>query len=543
MIAPMNEWDELVGRYLDGIASSEDLDRLQTLLRSDPGFARRFADAVRLDQYLCRHFAVTRSPAGEAPRLRRAVVMDRWARRIEHWWGPAIAVALHIALIGVLIRWVVWPSPRGESGVDVVMMEPTPSPTLDQPPEPMGPRTSRAGADTGQWTPATSALAPAGETSAPEMPEGIAAQPVRPERPLVPAVTIPGHWLTRHRYPEARRAWFARLGTWASEADQVAADALTRLMARQSSDGAWREDGSHPRALTSMAVLALLAHGEHPDTSAQRTAIRKGLDYLLGSDEGRGTSDLRTRALELLAVADAAAVLRRPEYWTAAKERGASVLSQALPDGGWGWSEREADPVLTAWCASALAVWHALGSGDARSRAAVARAADAMDRALQPAAGTLYYPPAEGRAYQRWARTAGAVLTLQLAGHQGVRVQRGLRALSGMPAAWPRTDGGSLEAVLLATHAYYNEGGPIWLDWIRRLAPAICHARQADGMWSTSGRSSIRDTVLAVLILEIPYRYPPAREWPLAWVIPDSPTAARMAYASYAPNPPFVCVP
>jgi hypothetical protein len=95
----MDRADELIGKYLDGAASSGELAELDRLLAASPEAAGRFARLSRQDWALRRHFREERAAAEALARVRRAIR----PRRLR--WAAAAAVLLGVgAAAGLLGR-------------------------------------------------------------------------------------------------------------------------------------------------------------------------------------------------------------------------------------------------------------------------------------------------------------------------------------------------------------------------------------------------------------------------------------------------------
>lgn len=508
--------DDLIERYLNDALDAEGLRRLSSVLLSSEDAARRFAQAARFDHALRRHF--TRSAAQPATDPHR-VRLAGWRQRREHLWGPAAAIAIHAALVVFLVRWAFYPTaPRRDEEVTITLEKTAQPVALDGRP-PMPARTDEKGAPL---------PAPAVSLPAPNESDEMPAIVFLPQPSDVRGIDDGGgagvllsepHWTVRNRLGESRRARRVSLGgAWAEEAERTAADGAAWIARTQSADGAWREEGAEPRALTSLAAMALLARGASPRDGRQSAELRGALTYLTHNLSDRPASvDPRTLALQLSALADAVAVSRLPSLQAALDVAVQQALAAEQAGGGWGMSPSEPDPVVTAWMTHGLRTARAVGTGDQRCGDAIARAVAAMNYVASPAGAGLFYPPAEGYAAAKWSQIAGAVVTLLAGGEtSGPRIQRGLRALDAMPASWPRegADGTTAESIWLATIAHMESGGPDGLRWFSRLAPSLLAHRGRDGAWrARNGHPSIGITAMAVLILEAPYRYPPAGEW------------------------------
>ena len=265
--------------------------RLEAALRESPDAALRFARAVRMDERLYRHFhrrqaldlARARLEASDAPRVVR-LGRPEWLRRArEHAWGPAAAIALHAALLMILIRWVVvTPAPTTGDGVEITLGDRPERAPLDRrpvlPEEPGGlslrvPAPSIAGPPPAEIEPPgvadlRIAFLPLDAGTAASV-----ADPARLAHPLVAG---------RFGAERARRMSLHG-GAWSAAADRAVSNAVAWLASVQSPDGAWHEAGTEDDALTSLVLLALMGRGETPVHGAHRAAVRAALQRLATS--------------------------------------------------------------------------------------------------------------------------------------------------------------------------------------------------------------------------------------------------------------------
>ncbi|MCX7818293.1 MAG: hypothetical protein N2652_03665 [Kiritimatiellae bacterium] len=512
------ELDELIERHLNGELDDAGRARLEAAICSSPEAARRFARAARFERLIERHLRRPSTVLAGTPAAVRRLRWGWWRGFREHAWGPLAAVALHALLIGALIRWVMWPAtPRREETVEVAMETRRESTQLDRLPEMPAENIAP-----GFAPPARPEL---GKGPGPDLAEN-AAPPIA-QRPLVaPQTTVRSlatisHPLVASRWGARREAVARELpAALAAAVDRATAEGVEWLAGRQSADGAWREAGTDGLGLTGLAVLALLTRGEELREKGQAERLRAAMDHLAASlrvGTGSEGEDLRGAVLRLNALADGQVVLRLPR-WQAALERAAArVLDAQQPDGGWGTLSGVPDPVVTAWAVCGLRVAATIGVEPERIRAALPRAAAALNRTPNPASGLLYYPAPSERSAAAVGGLAGTVLALQIAGEgSGLRVLRGLRSLDehwNDPGRWLREAGG-LDALWLAAWAHQQAGGAVWTRFYARCAPAVLLARTAGSAWETEGRASVRATSVAVLLLETPWRYPRAAEWP-----------------------------
>ena len=104
--------EELIQKYLDELASPEELSELDRLLQADRSAARLFAQLARIDSRLHGYFNASRARLGLAAQMAkeddpidinalRARLL--WHRFLDHLWGPSGAILLHMLLLIALL--------------------------------------------------------------------------------------------------------------------------------------------------------------------------------------------------------------------------------------------------------------------------------------------------------------------------------------------------------------------------------------------------------------------------------------------------------
>ncbi|MGE4490787.1 MAG: hypothetical protein AB7E95_14695, partial [Kiritimatiellales bacterium] len=299
------------------------------------------------------------------------------------------------------------------------------------------------------------------------------------------------------------------------------------------------EDDQRATRLTSLCLLALLAHGETPQSVEFGDAVQKAIEYLLGQQDPatglfvpladrrpeKSGEDLGVyaHAQATYALAEAYALTRAPVLKRPV-ERGIQVIIDGqLDNGAWGnWYEQNiADSSATSWQIQALKAAAAAGIQMDGLAAAMEKAVEGV-RYLYKGEGVWYYrkgevlkAPREGGPVM----SGAMVLSLQLLGLQNdPMVSAGLRYMNDFGVtewdrAWEHPINKSLPATYewyYNTQAVFQRGGSRWNSWNSAFAPMLLSHQQPDGWWLGAGQKpgeeQIYSTSLCTLALQVYYR-------------------------------------
>jgi hypothetical protein len=320
--------------------------------------------------------------------------------------------------------------------------------------------------------------------------------------------------------------------------------ALRWLKKNQSPDGSW---GSNKAAMTALALLTYLAHGDTPASEEFGDTVERAIRFLVEAQESNGRFKGRdghdyTQPIVAYALAEAWGMTKIPMVKTAAvkaieivaKGQNASgSFDYGLKPGGTGRD----DLSYAAWCVQALKAASIAGL-----EYDVPEIKTAMERAIKgtkvhfkqgdSSSGTFGYAAGGGR-YP--GLTGAGVLSLQFLGDgQSREAKAGLAGMAPWAFNWKEPPAGSIVYYwYYITQAYFQEGGAVWDAWNASFsAPLIAEQiierkdvsgyvdhlgkPQDIGHWvspaareMTGGNGKVMDTVLCTLMLEVYYRYLP----------------------------------
>lgn len=174
--------------------------------------------------------------------------------------------------------------------------------------------------------------------------------------------------------------WLARMRTAAPDARAAHAESLAWLRQAQRADGGWAAgQDTFDVGVSGVALLALAADGRGAAGEADRTAIRRGVDFLLSRQNADGlfgpvfAAGTYNHGLATLALLEACA-LESNAVWRAAAER-AVAYTAGIQDRSGGWSylnqgEQAVNTSASVWPLLSLLRADALGFKGLRPRIA-----------------------------------------------------------------------------------------------------------------------------------------------------------------------------
>ena len=381
--------------------------------------------------------------------------------------------------------------------------------------------------------------APAIGSMSSDMPAAAPNQPVSPRPQAFDAVmTVKSPVILKNIYGSTRNTGtrgtqLARFG-----GDRVTEDAavlaLRWLKKNQQPDGSWNKNKV---AMTGLAVLTFLAHGEKPGESPEfGPTVQKALEYLL-SVQNKSTGRLPgnyDHPIATYALCEAYGMTLNPNVKAAAERALAPIIKGQHPTGGWTYNmdpdvnkedgKYRDDTSYMGWCAQALkaaklAKIHVEGL-DKASKLAI----KGFKKNAAPNGGFGYIGPGAG------GLTAVGTLCMQLLGASSEsEVKKSLDLMDTWEPSFEAKGpmGASLQYYFYyATQAKFHAGGKRWESWNKAMKPLYVKSQQVEknavkddkgidrdiGWWTNGDTHTDRpvmDTCLAALQLMVYYRYLP----------------------------------
>jgi hypothetical protein len=298
--------------------------------------------------------------------------------------------------------------------------------------------------------------------------------------------------------------------------DTAVLKALRWLKDHQLSNGSWSDSGS-TTAMTGLALLCYMAHGETPASVEFGKTVETAIRYLLeqqnsdGKFKNAGSHYSYGHAIATYALAESYGMtkiimLKQP------MEMGAKIIVDGQqPGGAWDYDYKKGerkDMSVVSWQVQALKACKLSG-------ASVEGLEEAIEKSLVGIAsfgtgsGYLSY----GGSGRSSTLTAAGVLCYQLLGKVSSQVVlQGMDVIKTMDCSWPKSSHNDAYSWYYATQATFQQGGPAWENWNKRVLPMLVKNQMDDGHWEgagSHGSSPTFDTTLCCLCLEVYYRYLP----------------------------------
>ena len=326
--------------------------------------------------------------------------------------------------------------------------------------------------------------------------------------------------------------------------------ALRWLKTKQNADGSW---SANRPAMTGLALLTFLAHGEVPGKPEFGDCVRKGMEYLMRSQDSNGffkgeDGNKYAHHIATYALCEAYAMTRNPEVKEAAEKALIPIIKGQHANGGWDYkiaiTDRD-DTSVMGWASQAIKAGHNAGDLLSDPEYETIMTTDGRPSSLEaayklaPKGFLKNYNEANGGFGYTGKNPTGlsavGTLCMQLMGqgnHEAVK--KTVRRMEGWTLAWGK-DNAKMEGTCPQYYAYYatqamfQASGEHWDRWNKTMSAIYPKVQkissketsgykdakgepQEIGYWENDDAHSDRpvmDTCLTCLQLEVYYRYLP----------------------------------
>lgn len=343
-----------------------------------------------------------------------------------------------------------------------------------------------------------------------------------------------------NRSPGARGSAMKRFGGNAI-AEGAVLRALRWLKKNQSSNGSWPRSKS---AMTSLALLTYMAHGETPDSEEFGETVQNAIKYLV--KYGKKAPSKYECEIVTYAMCEAYGLTKIPAVKEVAEHTLNRVIKGQNPTGGWDYglkgTETRNDTSVDGWAIQALKAAKMAGMHHPELKKAWAMAIKGIQANSNSKTGKIGYTNPNGGAP---GLTGAGVLALQFLGaastdecRKGIQYLKGLGLLS-----WEGTTQTSWMGSSPIYYWYYitqvifqedaERGGQWWKQWNAQMQKELVknqiiekaayeyNGKSYDiGHWlspseSEHSNSPVQTTTMCTLMLEVYYRYLPTFKPPV----------------------------
>lgn len=292
--------------------------------------------------------------------------------------------------------------------------------------------------------------------------------------------------------------------------DRIYLKGLEFLVRSQSAEGFWTESayGKEP-AVVGLATIAMLAHGDDPNTGPYQTAIRHALDFILKNqnpETGYLGRSMYNHGFSTLALAEAYGTVLDPRIGPALQKATRLILAAQArnPNGAWRYSPESTDADTTVSGAQMVALFAARNAGIAVPEDAIQKGLQYFQRMQTPDGGFGYTTSVSPNG----ARTAIGCLVFALA-----KEKQGKPFKNAFDFLKKAQNENAFQQYFLyyAAQAHFHASPEAWQSWNRDNIRNLAASQNPDGSWDGQFGPTF-GTAASLLSLALNYRYLPIYE-------------------------------
>ena len=483
-------------------------------------------------------------------------VRKHWRQMLVHLWGPAGSVVFHVVALTALLTLTAGSSKVYVPGEEVVILNNyKEEPPLETPPDlptakhEVAPPTVVPTSDNADYQPGFSLLGSdadgAGSGKQPDGsclgngPSPLPNTGVDVSDNVIGRLHIPGlvSGPTAGGRKDRLRTYIA--GNQTARANENAVLRSLRWLKReQQPDGSWMGSKQNvPPAMTAMALLAYLAHGEAPDAVEFGPTVRRGIEWLVANQESDGHFKGRdghdyVQPIAAYALCEAYGMTGHQQVREAAIKAVTQVVKGQHASGGFNYNLDQSlrnDSSYMAWCCQAL---------KAARMAKLQDDVPGLEAAIKKGIAGFKFnaDPNGGFGYDNSGRTglsgAGALCMQLLGAPAAPEVLNTLKFLEpctfsfATPDRQPYGGGSQVYYWYYITQAKFNHGKEAFATWDKQFSPELRRTQLIEkseiagpdgkmvdvGHWESPVKGEhtggvVQDTALCTLMLEVYYRY------------------------------------
>jgi hypothetical protein len=310
-------------------------------------------------------------------------------------------------------------------------------------------------------------------------------------------------------------AWSQQLytgsaGVVAQEVDQMYVKAMRFLARTQAPEGNWSDEPYNTApAITALAVISILAHGDDPNFGPYSKTVHQGLDFILKAMDpitGYIGPSMYNHGFSTLALAEAYGAVDDPRLGVALEKAVRLIISAQAQNGShaWRYSPESKDADTTVTGSQMVALLAARNAGIPVPEQVIQNGLN-FYRACQTADGGIGYV---GPSAPNSTRTAIACVVFALAKQKSAPTFKS--AFQFLKSVAPDTQYPQY-SLYYVSQAYFHASPELWQNWNRENIRALRGTQTPEGSWESQFGATF-GTAGSLLSLALNYRYLPIYE-------------------------------
>lgn len=296
------------------------------------------------------------------------------------------------------------------------------------------------------------------------------------------------------------------------ELDSVYLKGLAYLQKSQNSTGQFQGQYGNAPGVIGLCVIAMLAHGEDPNTGKFSPNIKLGMNVILNSankSNGYIGDSMYNHGFATLALAEAYGAVNDDRIGPALKKAVELIISSQNRNsrGAWRYGPESQDADTTVSGANLVALFAAANAGIPVPDEAIKKALNFYESCLTNDGGFGY----TGKDSPNYPRTAIGALVFALAKKKDSGIFKNAIGFLGTHNA--DDTGGQYYhyGLYYASQAYFHAGTQSWELWNEINIKTLKARQNEDGSWSANQGPAFT-TAAALLSMALNYRYLPIYE-------------------------------
>ncbi|HON06483.1 MAG TPA: terpene cyclase/mutase family protein [Verrucomicrobiota bacterium] len=293
------------------------------------------------------------------------------------------------------------------------------------------------------------------------------------------------------------------------EVDRVYRRGLDFLVKTQTAKGYWQDTYGQQPAVVGLAVLAMLAYGDDPNTGPYAVPIKQGINFILENQNkqtGYIGNSMYNHGFGALALAEAYGMVNDDRIGPALKKAIDLILLSQMknPFGAWRYSPESTDADTTVTGCQMVALFAAKNSGINVPDEAISKGLRFFEMCQNPDGGIGY----TGRDAGNGPRTAIGSLVFALAKKKNspnYQIANRFLAKAMQEQTYYHY------YLYYASQAHFHASKKSWQDWNRINIKSLSVSQGQSGGWEGQFGATF-STAASLLSLALNYRYLPIYE-------------------------------